>query len=385
MRKNKAFNLILSLLVGLLIAVPSMAQDPVKKTQETADKAVSQVKQASSNAQRQLRIEPGKKEKIEGVVVKRDVENLIIQDRSGNEITVNLTGTTKFEERKSNPFRGGKKYEPSALVRGLTLEVEGRGNDSGALVAEKIKISEADFKVARSLDSRVEPVEERVTEGESRLTQAEQNAQRLSGQLEELAAVANTAQGGAKAAQESANKAMAEATTANQRVTQTNERVTAVNDRVSTLDDYEAKNTITLNFKVNSAVLSAESKTALDEIANQAKNEKGYIIQVAGFASADGKESANRRLSERRADVVMRYLIDNHDVPQRRIITPYGYGELKPVAENDTRDGRKQNRRVEVAILVSKGLNSAVSTSDAGDAKTNEATRQRTTSSSRPE
>jgi outer membrane protein OmpA-like peptidoglycan-associated protein len=288
-----------------------------------------------------------------------------------------VTGSTKIEVRKSNPFRGAMKYEPASLVRGLTLEVEGRGNNSGVLVADKIRITDTDFKVARSIESRVDPVETRVTSTEDRVSAAEQNAQRLSGQLDELAAVANTAKGGAKAAQETADAAMNEAKSANQRVTQTNERVTAVDERVSSVDDYEAKSTITINFKVRSATLSAEAKTALDELANQAKNEKGYVIQVSGFASADGSEALNRNLSERRANAVIRYLIENHDVSQRRIITPYGFGELKPAGDNATREGRQQNRRVEVAILVSKGLSSPVaadkSTSTSGDAQ-----RQRT-------
>ncbi|MBO0726985.1 MAG: OmpA family protein, partial [Blastocatellia bacterium] len=69
-----------------------------------------------------------------------------------------------------------------------------------------------------------------------------------------------------------------------------------------------------------------------------------------------------RALSERRADAVKRYLAENHDIPLFRIITPFGFGEAKPVADNATRDGRKQNRRVEVAILVSKGLTASGAT-----------------------
>ena len=375
MRNVKLFNLILTLLVGLVLTVPSIAQDQDKNKAQASN---SQSTPATPEKQPQVRIESGKKQKIEGVVIRRDVENLIIRDRSGAEITVNLTGTTKIEERKSNPFRGGRKYDTSSLVRGLPVEIEGRGNDSGALVAEKIRIYEDDFRVAQGIESRVDPVEGRVTSTENRLTQAEQNAQRLSGQLEELAAVANTAKGGAKAAQESADAAMSEAKTANQRVTATNERVAAMDDRISNMDDYEARSTITINFKVNSAVLSADAKTTLDEIANQAKNEKGYVLQVAGFASSDGNEAHNRVLSERRANAVVRYLMENHDIPQRRIITPFGYGELKPVAENNTRDGRQQNRRVEVAILVSKGLTSPVAATKSTDKTTTEATRQRT-------
>jgi outer membrane protein OmpA-like peptidoglycan-associated protein len=273
-----------------------------------------------------------------------------------------VSGSTKIVEKKANPFRGARNYPATALLRGLEVEIEGRGDSTGALVAEKIKFTNDDFGVARSLDTRVAPVETRVTttEGrmdtaENRMTAAEQNAQRLSGQLEELAAVANTARGGAKAAQETADQALAAAKAASAEIQSTN-------DRISQIDNYEASKNVAVNFKVNSAVLSAEAKAALDEIATQAKSEKGYLIQVTGYASADGGSAKNRALSERRAEAVIRYLAENHDIPLHRMINPFGFGELKPVAENDTREGRKQNRRVEVAILVSKGLTASSTT-----------------------
>jgi outer membrane protein OmpA-like peptidoglycan-associated protein len=331
----------LALMMGLSLLVPTYAQ--------AQDQATNQGP----------RFESGKKQKVSGIIIKREGESLILRDRNRSEITVNLNGTTKIQENKKNPFRSARQYDMNALVRGLWVEVEGRGNDSGTLVAEKVKFTDEQFQDAASLESRVDPVEDRVGEAEGRLAQSEQNQQRLSGQLEELAAVANTARGGAKAAQDTADKAIAEVNAANQRINETNQRVNAVDDRVSTLDDFEAKNTITINFKVNSDRLSTESTAALDELATQAKNEKGYVIQVAGFASADGNQSYNRRLSERRTNAVIRYLIENHDIPQRRIITPYGFGELKPVGDNTTREGREQNRRVEIAILVSKGMGAA--------------------------
>jgi outer membrane protein OmpA-like peptidoglycan-associated protein len=190
------------------------------------------------------------------------------------------------------------------------------------------------------------PVENRLGEAEERVTRTEQNAQRLSGQLDELAQVANLAKGGAAAAQETADVAV--------------DGVNKTNDRISSLDDFEVKKTETVNFKVGSAVLSPEAKAMLDEIANQAKTEKGFVIEVRGFASADGAENSNRVLSQRRAEVVMRYLAENHDIPLRRIILPFGYGEAMPIADNSTRDGRKQNRRTEVSLLVSKGLTTPV-------------------------
>jgi outer membrane protein OmpA-like peptidoglycan-associated protein len=80
------------------------------------------------------------------------------------------------------------------------------------------------------------------------------------------------------------------------------------------------------------------------------------VLEIGGFASADGSVEANRRLSQRRADTVIRYLVENHQIPLRRIVTPYGYGESNPVAENTSREGREQNRRVEVKVLVSRGI-----------------------------
>jgi OmpA-OmpF porin, OOP family len=303
----------------------------------------------------------GRKQKIDGVVVNREADKLVVRDLNGADVTVSVTGSTKIVEKKANPFRSAKTYPVTALLRGLEVQIEGRG-DGSSVVAEKIKFTNDDFGVARSLDTRVAPVETRVTttEGrmdtaEGRLTAAEQNAQRLSGQLEELAAVANTARGGAKAAQETADQALAAAKTASA-------DIQATNDRISQIDNYEARQNVAVNFKVNSSVLSDEAKAALDEIAAQAKNEKGYLIQVTGFASADGTEARNRALSERRAEAVRRYLAENHDIPLHRMINPFGYGELKPVADNATRDGRKQNRRVEVAILVNKGLTASAPT-----------------------
>jgi outer membrane protein OmpA-like peptidoglycan-associated protein len=323
-------------IAALAVTVPTIAQDATQA--QTARVAV------------------GRKQKISGVVVSREADKMVIRDINGSDVAVNVSSGTKIVEKKSNPFRSAKTYPVTALLRGLEVEVEGRGDNSGAMIAEKIKFTNDDFGVARSLDTRVAPVETRVTstEGrmdtaENRLTAAEQNAQRLSGQLEELAAVANTARGGAKAAQETADQALSAAKAASA-------DILATNDRISQIDNYEARQNVAVNFKVNSAVLSDEAKAALDEIAAQAKNEKGYLIQVTGYASAQCSETRNRPLSERRAEAVRRYLAENHDIPLHRMINPFGYGELKPVADNETREGRKQNRRVEVAILVNKGL-----------------------------
>jgi outer membrane protein OmpA-like peptidoglycan-associated protein len=193
--------------------------------------------------------------------------------------------------------------------------------------------------VAQSIESRVAPAEDR-------LTQAEQNAQRVSGQIDELMAISNAARGGAKAAQESADAAIA--------------GVNATNQRISAVDDFVVQTSQTVNFKVGSAVLSPEGKQNLDNLAQTALTMKGYLIEVTGFASADGDEKKNKDLSKRRAQTVLDYLIETHNIPLRRIGVSYGFGESQAVADNSTREGRAQNRRVEVKLTVSRGLNQNV-------------------------
>ncbi len=283
----------------------------------------------------------GEKMKIKGVVTRRDADTFTIRDINGVDTVVRLDNTTSVKT-KGGFLRSGDNYAQTQILRGLNLEVEGRGNGSGELAAEKIRFNESDMRVARAVESRAAPLEDRASTTETKLSQVEQNAQRLSGQLDELAAVANTAKGGAKAAQETADAAVA--------------GVHATNDRISALDDYEPQSVLAVNFKTGSAVLSADSKTKLDELATKALNAKGYVLEVSGYTDTTGSINRNRVLSQRRADNVIRYLVENHQIPLRRIITPYGFGETNPVAENSSRDGRAQNRRVEVKLLVNKGL-----------------------------
>src|SRR6185295_6127023 len=190
----------------------------------------------------------GQKMKIKGVVTRRDSDTFTVRDMNGMDTVVRLDDKTSVKTH-GGFLRGGSNYAQTSILRGLNLEIEGRGNGSGELLAEKIRFNEADMRVARAVESRAAPLEERATDTETKLTQVEANAQRLSGQLEELAAVSNAARGGAKAAQATADAAVA--------------GVNATNERISSLDDYQPQQTAAVNFKTGSAVLSAEAKTPL--------------------------------------------------------------------------------------------------------------------------
>ena len=295
----------------------------------------------NNNQTRARSVASGEKMKIKGVVVKRDADTFTVRDLTGNDTVVRLTDRTSVKSN-SGFLRSGTNYGTTNILRGLNLEVEGRGGSNGELVADRIRFNESDLRTARAVESRANPLEERATASEGRLSEVEQNAQKLSGQLDELAAVSNAARGGAKAAQQTADQAVAG-------VNQTNERISA-------LDDYTPQETATVNFRVGSAVLNPDAKSKLDAVATKALNAKGYVLEVTGHADSTGGTERNRALSQRRADAVIRYLVEQHKIPLRRIITPYGFGELEPVADNKTREGRAENRRVEVKILVNKGL-----------------------------
>ena len=281
----------------------------------------------------------GQKYKIKGTVVAKDDTNtFVVRDSVGVDTRVVVTPNASV---KSNGgfLRSGDRFPVTALIRGLNLEVEGVGDAAGNVSANKVRFDKDNLETAQAIDSRVTPAEER-------LTAAEQNAERVSGQIDELMAISNAAKGGAKAAQDTADAAVA--------------GVNATNKRITDLDDFVVQTTATVNFRVNSAVLSPEGKASLDEVAAAAASLKGYMIEVTGYASAEGSTARNEALSERREKAVREYLIDNHNISLRRFTPSYGYGELNAVADNTTREGREQNRRVEVKLLVNRGLNQNV-------------------------
>src|ERR1041384_3294246 len=338
MRLHKVASLFFVTIISLLL-IPGLALG-----QETP----SNTQSPDTGVKPGNRIVPsGQKTNVKGIIVRRDADKFAVADDSNsNETVVLLTDRTSVKS-KGGFFRFGKDYDVTSLLRGLRVEVDGHGNQDGQLVAEKVRFDSGDLKFAKVVDSRVAPVEEA--------------NKRLSGQVEEAGEMSRLARNEAGKAHE----------------------------RISALDDYTVQDSVNVLFKVNSAVISAEDKRALDDLATKAMNTKGYVIEIAlvarsspwlqgdrlgckvkamntkgyvieiaGYADSTGNTARNRALSQQRADAVVRYLQENHDIPLRRMITPFGYGEIRPVADNGTAEGRRQNRRVEVKILVNQGITS---------------------------
>jgi OmpA-OmpF porin, OOP family len=293
----------------------------------------------------------GQQLKIEGIVIKRNADTFALRGPDGTDTVVALTDKTSVKTVRKGLFHRDKTSGVSYILRGLRLKAEGRGNADGQLVAENIRFDEQDLRTAQALESRVEPVETQANStqalaeaNQQRIAEAEQNAQRLSGQLDELTVVANAAGAAAKTAQATADQAQIDAD--------------AVNQRINGLDDYEVFKTVTVHFKPGSALLSPAAQTEIDEAAAnvQGANLQGWLVSVVGYADATGNTARNRSLSERRANAVINYLVTKYALPLRRLIQPFGYGSLNPVATNDTGEGRALNRRAEIRVLVNKGL-----------------------------
>jgi len=291
----------------------------------------------------QNRIPNGQKvKKFRGIVAKREADWFTMHDTMGGpETTVILTAETEVKGHKRGLFRGSKGYGETFLLRGLRLEVDGVGNADGALVAEKIRFDEQDLRTAQALKSTVDPMEAELRE---QLKRQQEEQERLAGQLAETTAVANQARTEAGAANDAAKKAQ--------------ETANYANARINGLDDFDLIKTITVNFNVNSSMLGPEARQAIDEAAAWVKtqNTKGWVIAVVGFADSTGNTEHNRNLSERRAKSVIYYLVTQHKLPQQRLVQPFGYGQLEPVADNKTSAGRAQNRRVEIRLMANKGI-----------------------------
>jgi OmpA-OmpF porin, OOP family len=147
----------------------------------------------------------------------------------------------------------------------------------------------------------------------------------------------------AVAAGQSADQAQQVASTAST-------RVEGLTNTVANLDNYHAVAETSVHFGFDKAVLTKKAKEALDQLANDIPNTKGYVVEIEGGTDSVGSPDYNYKLSERRAQAVIQYLAQNYNIPAHKIYV-IGLGEDKSVAPNNSSHGRAQNRRVDVRLL----------------------------------
>jgi OmpA-OmpF porin, OOP family len=210
----------------------------------------------------------------------------------------------------------------------------------------------------------IAPVENRVGAVEKRSTQTEADVDALEKQLSHTTEVATGAERDAKLAKEMASAADGKAVAAGQRADGANALAEKSLTRVSevennfgksvdaiyeNLDNYQLSRSESITFAFDRADLSKEMKEKLDSFGATVKDQKKFVVEVQGFADPVGNASYNQELSQRRAMTVARYLSVEYNIPLHRI-QMLGVGSVKPVADNKTREGRKQNRRVEIKV-----------------------------------
>jgi outer membrane protein OmpA-like peptidoglycan-associated protein len=286
----------------------------------------------------------GEKGSVKGDIKSRNGDLVNLQDsKTGSMAVVKITDDTKVLRDKSTfGFPRHQDMNITAMVPGLTISAEGVGNAAGQLEATKITFSPDVFAVEVA-------EQQEINANKSAAGQAQSTANRG-------VAAAAKAQSAANQAQNSANQASTMAAAAGVVAVTNAADVNLVNQRVSDLDDYKTVAQAAIFYPTGQSTLNDAAKADLDKLAALASSTAGYMIEVAGYASKTGGQAANQQLSEDRAAAVADYLREHDNIPMRRILAPAGFGSTHPLAENTDPQGRALDRRVDVTLLVNKGL-----------------------------
>lgn len=208
-------------------------------------------------------------------------------------------------------------------------------------------------KTVDPIEKRVETVEEASAENESDIQALEAKDEVLARDISRVDERAGGAQGQADTATTLANEAGREAEQAQELAEDAHGRVDDLKNWVENLENFDVRLAESIRFTLNSSELTEESKTRLAEVASSIADQNNYVVEVRGFTDTTGPAEHNLHLSRERADAVVRFLTAEHNVPLYRIHT-IGLGSAAPAADNNTRQGRQQNRRVEVTVYTAK-------------------------------
>jgi len=199
--------------------------------------------------------------------------------------------------------------------------------------------------VRNRVNERATPLENRTGELEETSRRNTQDISRLGRELEDVRQKTDRAQ-------QTADRAASSAEQANTRVNGVEQSVT---DLRNNLDKYTVQKTVTVRFQANRANLEPDAMSSIDELASQIKDRNGFLLEIQGYASSEGDLQKNERLSEARSESVRRYLAERYSIPLFRM-SILGFGISRPIASNETLEGREQNRRVEVRLLTNNAV-----------------------------
>jgi outer membrane protein OmpA-like peptidoglycan-associated protein len=192
-------------------------------------------------------------------------------------------------------------------------------------------------KQLADVDKDLSRTKERLADTDGKATAAGQAAQAANQAALQASQAANTAQRSAEGARGAADQAQ--------------QGVARVEKTIDGMNKFQMTKSTTVLFATGESKLTADGKKDLDDFARMADGLQRYAVEVQGFTDKTGTPQVNEALSQARAEEVARYLANEHKIPLRSI-SMLGSGYALPVADDKTRDGRKQNRRVEVRLFV---------------------------------
>jgi len=283
----------------------------------------------------------GKKVKFSGLITGRDGENLTVKNlKTSTNVIVALTDDTKVQMPKGLGLRHSEQ-SVTALIPGLKIEVEGTGTDA-RVVAKTINLNKDALLLAETIQAGLDPTKQQQGTNMANIAANQQG-------------VAANAQGvAANQQQGAANQAASDANAGDIAVNQV--EIQATTQRFNDLSEYDTKAKATVYFASGKDTISDSDKAALSLLAQAAIGLTCYIIQVKGYADSSGNAAMNQQLSMDRAQAVVAFLLQKCNVPLRHIVAPGAMGIADPAAPNESASGRAENRRVEVMVLVNKGV-----------------------------
>jgi len=281
------------------------------------------------------------KTRVEGMIITRTGETLIVSNPQG-QVTVVLTADTRTKDDRGLFGLEKQEMASTVLIPGLKVKVDGVSEDPGRILAKTITVDGDDLETAEMIQAGLHPTAQQVAANVQTLETHKQaiaaheqdiatNKQAIAGHEQDIAAHTQKIEQNMKDIQENTNRFIA-------------------------LGEYDVKHAAVVKFAAGSSQISADEQAQLRQVAKAVSGLKGYIVEVTGYTDSTGGAIMNDKLSEDRAKAVVRYLSREGNVPMRHIVAPGAMGEYQPAGSNETKEGRAGNRRVEVKVLVNKGI-----------------------------
>jgi OmpA-OmpF porin, OOP family len=280
-------------------------------------------------------------DKVKGMIIARTGETLILSS-GGTHTTVVLTDNTITKDDKGLFGLDKQHLSSVVLIPGLKVEVDGTSDDQGRVVAKTITTDGDDLETAEMIQAGLHPTAEEVAANRQAI---ETNQQNIGANKVQLAAQ-----------KENIETNQQNITANQQKIAENMKDIEENTKRFTALSEYDVKGEATVNFNTGSSKLSAKDQEELKKLAQTATGLTGYIVEVTGYTDATGSAAMNTKLSEDRAKGVVVFLMQQGNVPIRHIVAPGAMGEYAPAATNETKAGRAENRRVDVKVLVNKGI-----------------------------